>query len=155
MSLPKYSPDSELSKLIRKLYLSRIQNNQMNTANETKSMMVNIRNVTTRLARKSHVCNFSGQLIKEEELYYEISYLKGEDHRTYRVHRDELVQFIKEKVWMEIGKDFDSMTKDLSKAIMNPEDTSLVTKNTDMPGVLDKLTRLYNRAQEVFQNLGK
>ncbi len=54
---------------------------------------------------------------------------------------------------MEVGKDFDSMAQDLSKAIVNPEDTSLITKNSDVPGVIEKLTRLYNRAQDVFQNL--
>ncbi len=121
--------------------------------NTPATNLVNVRNVTTRLARKSHVCNFSGREINTGELYYEISYLRGDDHRTYRVHRDELIQFIKEKVWMEVGKDFDSMAQDLSKAIVNPEDTSLITKNSDVPGVIEKLTRLYNRAQDVFQNL--
>lgn len=127
--------------------------NAKNNKDINNSMLVNIRHVNNRLARKPHVCSFSGRAIKPGDLYYEISYLQGEDHLTYRVHRDEVAQFIKEKIWMELGKDFRSMTNSLSKAVENPRDQSLVTEHIDIPGFEAKLGRLIKRAKEAIQNL--
>lgn len=90
----------------------------MSTNNNSKDIMqaqLDVRSITCRTAKKDHICHFSGKAIEAGDSYWEITFTKadGGSHYTYRVSADEFEQFIKEKLFMVAGFDYEEMEADI------------------------------------------
>lgn len=116
------------------------------TQKDTMQNLLDIRNITLRTAKKNHLCNFSGVGISIGDQYWEISFTRteGGSHYTYRVAQHEFEQFIKEKVFMTLGDDYEEMEKDVSELGLKID--AMYEKYKDLPGFEEKYLRIVSLA---------